>query len=109
MSIVERTVPYRDRQRGLVACGDCGRWFFPIQITDHLISEGRWAASAPSGESRSSLATPPPQHGPAIPDPPYNLPMSRPHVTDGSPCWCQPTAERQPDGTYVVVHREGRN
>lgn len=20
-------------------------------------------------------------------------------------CWCQPTAERQPDGSYVVIHK----
>ena len=28
------------------------------------------------------------------------------HITDGRSCWCQPTAELQPDGGYVFVHRE---
>ena len=27
------------------------------------------------------------------------------HNTDGPWCWCGPTAERQPDGSYVLVHR----
>lgn len=28
------------------------------------------------------------------------------HVTDGSPCWCNPTFERQDNGHYVVIHKE---
>jgi len=34
--------------------------------------------------------------------------VKREHITDGSPCWCDPTVEyRDPDtGAAVIVHRE---
>jgi hypothetical protein len=31
------------------------------------------------------------------------------HVTDGSPCWCNPTFQRQDNGVFIVIHREERD